>query len=256
MEGFFTTNENKKKWSFKADLYQAIGRDKSVWTVHSISIFDLKNSKTYKYDSSNDSSKLKTSNNGFFIKYQESFMKGSYPNYKMKFTDPLNNINLDLKYTAISNPYWVAKQITDGWLPWGLGYFRYGFIPNNKIKGTFTVDNKTFKISGNGYFEHIWGDFSFYHLTSSKKSLKITFSTYTKLLGNWIHNQDIKIPKSIMLSTDNRPPGYDWIWSLMDNGWSIFFGNMVDFSHEFIIAVPIFRFPHRYHRKIISMHFS
>ena len=30
VEGFFTTIENKKRWSFKADLYQTIGKDKSI----------------------------------------------------------------------------------------------------------------------------------------------------------------------------------------------------------------------------------
>ena len=118
---------------------------------------------------------------------------------------------------AESQPYWVAQQITKGWLPWGLGYYRYGFIPKNEIKGNIIINDKKYTILGKGYFEHIWGDFSFFYLSSAKKSFKKTITIYVKLLGNWIHNQDIRFPKSIILSTDNRPPGYDWSWILLDN---------------------------------------
>ena len=226
-EGFLTNIENNKKWSFKTGLYQAHGRDKTTWSVFSISIFDLKKNKTYYYHSSNDSAKLESERDSFYIKYEKSYIKGSFPNYKMYFLDPNNNIKLDIKYHAESLPHWIAQQITDGWLPWGLGYYRYGFIPKNEIKGNINIDNKKFLISGKGYFEHIWGDFSFYYLFAYRRSIKKTISTYAKLIGNWIHSQEIKIPESIIFSTDNRPPGYDWIWVLLDNGWSIFFGNMI-----------------------------
>jgi len=226
VEGFFQTIENDNKWSFKADFYQAIGRDKSIWSVYSNTIFDLKNSKIYRYNSSNDSLKLNTPKSGFQVKYNGSYIKGAFPNYKIYLLNPKNNIKLDFKNYAQSKPYWIAQNITDGWLPWGLGYFRYGFIPDNIIKGVFNINNQNFSIKGNSYFEHVWGDFSFFYLTSSKRLIRRTISSYTKLFGNWIHNQDIKIPKSITFSTDNRPPGYDWIWAFLDNGWTIFFGNM------------------------------
>ena len=90
----------------------------------------------------------------------------------MYFSDPINEIELDLKYHTESLPYSVAQQITNGWLPWGLGYFRYGFIPKNEIKGTITINNQKLTIVGKGYFEHIWGEFSFFYLFPSKRSIK------------------------------------------------------------------------------------
>ena len=48
-----------------------------------------------------------------------------------------------------------------------------------------------------------------------------------KLLRWWIKNQKNKITKSIQFSTCNRPPGYDWSWAVLDNGWSLFYGNII-----------------------------
>jgi hypothetical protein len=227
IEGFLNTIKNNKKWSFKADLYQAIGRDKTTWSVYTLTLFDLVTQKTFRYNSANDSSKLQSKKDKFYIKFDKSYIKGSYPTYQTQFMDPNININLNLRIHAESLPYWIAQKITDGWLPWGLGNYRYGFIPKNEIKGKITINKQKLSIIGNCYFEHIWGDFSFYYLSAYKRSLKKTISTYTKLMGNWIHHQDIKIPKSIMFSTDNRPSGYDWIWVILDNGWSIFYGNFI-----------------------------
>jgi len=229
VEGFFTTLENDKKWSFKADLYQAIGRDKSIWSVHTFTLFDLENNKSYKYLSEDDSKKITSEKNRFNIKYNESYMKGTYPNYKMLFSDPENKITLDIEFDAEALPHWISQNITDGWLPFGLGCFKYGFVPKNKIKGILNINNQAFSIKGKGYFEHIWGDFSFFNFYSSKRSIIKTVSIYAKLLGRWIRNLDIKMLKSITFSTDNRPPGYDWCWCILDNGWSIFYGNIMSY---------------------------
>lgn len=216
VEGFFTTIKNNKKWSFKADFSQG---------CRSLSIFDLDNNKYYYFYSENNFSKIETKKNKLYAKCDKSYIKGSHPAYEMHFLDANNNINLNLKFHAESLPYWVAQQITNGWLPWGLGYYRYGFIPKNDIKGTINFNNKRFTVNGKGYIEHIWGDFSYLRLSSSRRSIKKTISVYAKLIGWWVHNQNIKIPKSITFSTDNRPPGYDWFWAILDNGWSLFFGN-------------------------------
>lgn len=227
VEGFFTTIENNKKWSFKGDFYQAIGKDKTYWSVFSITIFDLDKNKNYFFQYADESSKLDIAKEKFYIKFGKTYIKGSFPNYQMNLFDPIDNITLNLKYKAESLPYWVAQKTTDGWLPWSLGYYRYGFIPKNKIEGTIDIDGEKLTFNGEGYFEHIWGNFSFLSMSSSRRSIKKSISMYTKLIGNWIHNQEFKIPKSIMFGTDNRAPGYDWIWAILDNGWSIFFGNMM-----------------------------
>jgi len=229
LEGFFKTYEDNKKWCFKSTLFQGFDKDKKIWKTYEISIIDIDRNKIYNYDSIDDSSKLYSLKDSFNIKYDKSFLKGAYPNYKMSFFDLNNNINLNLEYNSLSSPYWVAKKITGGLLPWGLGFLNYGFIPKNKIKGNIIINNKKLPFKGEGYFEHIWGNFSYLSLSSLNRK---TISTYVRLLGNWLRNIDNKIPNKMILSTNNRPPGYDWLWAVFDNGWSIFFGNMMFFIME------------------------
>ena len=113
-EGFFNTIENNKKWSFKVDLYQAMSRSKSIWSIYSITIFDLDNRKTFSYNFINDNLKLETVKDSFYVKCGKSYINGSFPTYQMNFFDPIKNINLNLKYQAESLPYFVAQQITNG----------------------------------------------------------------------------------------------------------------------------------------------
>ena len=227
IEGFFTTVKDNKKWSFRAEVYQAMTRSKVVGSIYSMTVFDLTNDKTYKCISENYSSKLESAKDRFHVKYDESYMEGSFPTYHMYFKDLKNNLDLDIECNAESSPYWIAQQVTDGWIPWGLGYYRYGFIPKNGIKGTIKIGNEVFSIKGEGYLEHIFGDFSFLHLKAPKVSIRKIISIYAKLFDWWIRSQKIKIPKSIVLSTGNSPVGYDWLWSVLDNGWSLFYGNLV-----------------------------
>ncbi|KYK21516.1 hypothetical protein AYK21_04670 [Thermoplasmatales archaeon SG8-52-2] len=232
VEGFFNTSKNNNKWCFKSTLFQGIDREKKTWKANSISIINLNKDKIYVYNSVDDSSKLNSSKDFFNIKYDKSFIKGNYPSYEMSFFDKKNNINLSLEYNCLSTPYFVSKKISGGLLPWGFGFLSYGFIPRNKLKGIIEIDNTKFSFKGEGYFEHIWGDFSHLSLSSTKGSFNKTISSYVNLFGNWLHNQDTKIPNKIVFSTNNRPPGYDWFWAVLDNGWSIFFGNMMFFIME------------------------
>ena len=122
VEGYFNTIETKKKWFYKSTLFQGIDKVKKVWKANTMSIFDIDSKKIYFYNTINGNSKLDSKNDSFQIKYDKSFIKGSYPNYKMSFFDLDNNINLNLEYNSIAFPYWVAKKITEGILPWGLGF--------------------------------------------------------------------------------------------------------------------------------------
>ena len=232
VEGFFTTVKNNKNWSFKGDFCQIITRSKSEVSIYSMKLFDLTSNKIYEYYSGNYSSKLESAKDKFHVKYDKSYLGGSFPTYQMYLNDPKNNLDLDIEYHAESLPYWVAQQVTNGWLPWGLGYYRYGFIPKNDITGTIKIDNELFSIKGKGYLEHIFGDFSFLNLKASKISTKKIISIYAKLFDWWIRNQKIEIPKSIMFCTDNRPFGYDWLWAVLDNGWSLFYGNIISWVAE------------------------
>jgi len=226
IEVLFTTKEDNKKWTLRGDFYQAIGHKRPVFSVYSASLFDLDEKKTY-FNNYFNPVKLDTKKDKFEIKFEDAYIKGAYPDYETYIFVPAKDIHLNLKYHAESLPYWVAQQSTNGWLPWIFGYYRYGFIPNNKVEGTLKIHGKKFALKGHGYFEHIFGDFSFIKENKTQKSFKKTISIYTSLIGNWIRKQRFQIPRSIMFGTDNRAPGYDWLWAVLDNNWSIFFGNMM-----------------------------
>ena len=59
------------------------------------------------------------------------------------------------------------------------------------------------------------------------RKIKKSIPTYFKLIGWWIHNHKIKIPDKIRLTSENSPFGYDWSWAVLDNGWTLFYGNIL-----------------------------
>ena len=224
---FFKSFEDQKQWSLKGSFTEWCKKPKKTGCNHSITLFNLDDDSHVSYYSRNDSAKLKTSNNGLKVMYNDSFLKGSFPNYEMRFRDPKNDITIDLKYSSESLPHWIAQEVTNGYLPMGLGFYRYGFIPKNRVTGTMKTKNETYRIEGQGYYEHVWGDFSYTNPLANIFGLKKTVSTYSKLIKWWIHNHKPYIPKSIMFTTENNPLGYDWVWALLDNGWCLFYGNIL-----------------------------
>lgn len=225
-EFFFETVEDNKKWSLKAACSEWAGKNQ-IGSHFSMTLFDLDNNKYFSYQSHNYSAKLESAKDRFDVRYDDSFMRGSFPDYKMHLRDLKNNIELDVKYHSESLPHWIAQDVTNGWLPMGLGFYRYGFIPKCAVSGTMKINEKIFNVDGKGYFEHVWGSFSYSDPFLNDLGLKKTISTYTKLVGWWLHDHKIKIPKSITFSTENNPFGYDWIWALLENGWTIFYGNIM-----------------------------
>jgi hypothetical protein len=118
----------------------------------------------------------------------------------------------------------------------GLGSYRYGFIPYGNLSGTIRIDEKKYTVVGKGYYEHVWGNFSYTNPFRNLSEYKKTLSTYAKLIGWQITGSKVKIPKSIALSTGNNPLSFDWAWALLDNGWSIFYGNAL----FWIMKGPVF----------------
>ena len=224
-EAFFKSAEDNKKWSLKTSLSEWFSKPDNYGSNLILTLFDLADNKHFDYYSRSDTDKLKSAKDSLNVAYDDSFIKGSYPNYEVHFKDPKNNIELDVKYHAESLPRWVAQEATNGLLPMGFGFFRYGFIPRCSISGTMKKEGKIFNIDGKGYFEHVWGNFSYTDPLSNVLELKNSFSVYMKLFVWWLCNRKIKFPKSIKLSTENNPLGYDWVWALLDNGWSLFYGN-------------------------------
>ena len=228
VEAFFKTIEDNKKWSFNTSITEWGQKFNRSGSMFKTTLFDQDNNKHFEHlDSKGGLSKLETANNGFDIRYRDSYLKGLFPDYEMRFDDTKNSIILDFKCHAKSTPRWVAQEITNGLLPMGLGSYKYGFIPKCDIFGTMKINGTDFKIEGIGYYEHVWGDFSFHSPLSMMADLKKIVLPYTKLAGWWLHNHKIKIPKSIMFSSENNPFGYDWAWALLDNGWTVFYGNIM-----------------------------
>jgi hypothetical protein len=175
---------------------------------------------------------LRARQDAFDVGFNDSFMKGSYPDYEVHFRDPDQDIEIDFTIQAESFPHWVAQEATNGWVPMGLGFLRYGFIPKTRISGTIKIHGKLFTIKGTGYFEHVWGNFSYRNPLSSIKDGKKTISTYTRLIEWWLRNWKLRIPATIMFSTENNPLGYDWAWTVLNNGWTIFYGNSLFWMME------------------------
>jgi len=184
-EAFFTSTENNKKWSFKGNLVELNQKPYLGSIIHSM-LYNLDKSKHYSYDSTNWSDKLKSEKNRFEVWYEDSFMKGLYPNYEMKFIDHKHRVEIYLNYKAKSLPHWVAQDIADGWLPQGLSFHRYGFIPDCDISGKLKIKNRSYTIKGKGYLEHVWGDFLYRNPLYMPKNMVKSISIYAKLLAWWL----------------------------------------------------------------------
>jgi len=231
VEGFLKIDSDDYNWHYKSSFSQSIVNKEKLSSNYIFDNFDLRKNKHFRFHKDNLREKLNATNN-LKISFENSFLKGKYPNYELNLKDPVNEILLDIKYNSRSLPHFIAQNITNGMLPNGLGYFKYGFIPNNKLFGKVKLKNKIFEADGIGYFEHVWGDFSYGGSIISPSVIKKTLNTYKKLGGWWIKNHKIKIPKSISFASENNPFGYDWIWAIFDNGWSLFLGNIMFFIKD------------------------
>ncbi len=224
LEAFFKTIENQKKWSLKT-TFSEYHKKKNDGSIFFITLFDQITGKPIAYYTRNDLKKLISVSDRFYIQYEDSNIQGKYPRYTMKLFDKTNKIHYDLTCQAISNPRWIAQDITDGWLPMGFGFYRYGFIPKCTISGTMNLNNNNYTVDGLGYFEHVWGDFSYESPIAQFKKLPKTLKIFANLTGWRLKQLTPKIPTSIKISTENNPFGYDWAWALLDNGWTVFYGN-------------------------------
>ncbi len=226
-EIFFRSLDDNKYWSFKGSFTEWVKQTKQTGSNLIFTLFDIDNNKDFSHYTIKETEKLNSKKDHFELYYNDSFIKGRYPSYKFFFRDPEHKITLDLAYEAKALPHWIAQDVTNGWLPMSLGFFRYGFIPNGTITGNIEIGEKTSPVQGTGYFEHVWGNFSYTDPILYASKIGKTLSTYAKLIGWWLSSQKAKIPKSIKFSTENNPKGYDWAWAVFDNGWSLFYGNIL-----------------------------
>jgi hypothetical protein len=224
-EAFFTTQEDKKRWSLKVAFSEGFVESKRRGVVCNMTLFDQDTNKQYIYYLRTPGAHLQSNSETFDVHYDDSYMKGSYPTYQMHFHDRDHEIEIDVTSHAESFPHWVAQDVTHGWLPMGVGFYRYGFIPRTRISGTLKIQGKAFTIQGDGFFEHVYGSFDYEHPLATLSGFLKTIWVYKKLIIWWLQNHTLKIPKTLTLSTENNPLGYDWVWALFDNSWSLFYGN-------------------------------
>ena len=224
---FLKTKKENKQFTFKGALVEWCEESETIGSLINMALHDLETDKHFVHYSRNDDEKLRVKKQDFEVWFEDSYMRGRFPSYWFFYHDSTNDIVVELRYEAQAMPHWVAQKITGGWLPMGLGFYRYGFIPYSRVTGSVIIKGKRFDVEGTGYYEHIWGDFEYSSPFTNPSGLRKSFSVYSKLIGWWLCNHRLKIPDSLMFSTENNMFGYDWAWSVFDNGWSIFYGNIL-----------------------------
>ena len=212
IETIFKTKADDRKWNLVSSF--SYKHDERTCFFQYI-LFDISSKKYVAYkDVDNEIEKLSFSKNKVDLVYEKSSIKGLYPNYKIHIEDPKYKLIADIDYTAKSLPHWVAQDQTNG------------------LSGTLKLKEKKYEIIGKGYIEHAYGNFFYKKPLKHIYNLKKTLSIYIKLGKWWLSENKPKIPQNIKLTSENNFFGYDWIWGVFDNNWSIFFGNSMFWISE------------------------
>lgn len=190
-----------------------------------LTVFNMDNGTSYSLGSYGDPvGTLTYEKNMVKLRYQNSWMEGLYPEYVVHFER--KNFIINLHFEAATPPQWVAGNISNGILPMGSGYYKYGFIPFCRVTGNITVDGKYGELRGTGYYEHVWGNWTYSNPFRNPSDLRGIYTAYKNLTKWWLSHHSLSIPSSIAFSSDNNIFGYDWIWASFDNNWSMFYGNV------------------------------
>ena len=230
LETLFKTLEDNRKWNLMTSF--AYNMETNTCFFHYV-LFDITSKKcVLDKDIDDDIEKLSHKKNKVDLKYGKSSVSGLYPNYHIHIEDEEKGFIADMDYKAKSVPHWIAQDKTNGFLPIGLNFYRYGFLPNCDLVGTLKLKEKSYKIQGIGYIEHAYGNWSYEKPIRRFSNIKKTLSIYKRLGKWWLSENRPKIPKSIEFTTENNAFGYDWLWGIFDNGWSLFFGNSMFWISE------------------------
>jgi hypothetical protein len=225
IETLFKTLEDNRKWNFKLIIASKM---ETTSCFFQYALFDITNKRcVLRKDIDDDIKKLSHEKNKLDLKYGKSTVAGLYPDYNIHIEDEEQGLNFDIKYKAKSLPHWIAHDITNGKVPFGWNYYRYGYIPNCTIDGTLKIKDESYTVGGKGYLEHVWGNWSYQNPFQRLSGVKDTFSTYLKLGKWWLSQHKPRIPHSIEFTTENNIFGYDWAWGVFDNDWSLFYGNVL-----------------------------
>ncbi len=222
-ESLFKTLEDNRKWTLKTTMaYEQ--ETPSCFIAHTL--FDMTNRKCVIHQNFNDDvNKLSHKKNKVEVSYKKSSYNGLYPNYHVHIDDGKQEFMADIGYKAQSLPHWSAQNITNGFLPIGFDYYRYGWLLNCDISGKLNIGDKSYNIKGKGYLEHAYGNWSYKNPFQKLSGIKQTISIYARLVAWWLSQRRPGFPRRIGFATDNNIMGNDWFWGVFDNNWSVFYGN-------------------------------
>jgi hypothetical protein len=230
IETLFTTAKDHHKWSLKVSLAYERETPSCFFIYH---LFDTTSNRCVCRKAINDDIKeLSHVKNRMDLRYKKTTMKGLFPNYQFHIEDDEQAFCADMNYTARIPPHWSAQDATNGYLPIGLDYYRYGWLLNCDLTGTLTLGDITQTISGKGYLERAWGNWSYANPFQKLSGLRKTLSTYGHLFSWWFQQNTLSLPKRLSFTTENNPFGYDWFWGVADNNWSVFYGNSLFWVRE------------------------
>jgi len=230
MHGYAYGEENKKYMREWWDIDAFLNADKNYSITASIeyeketpaanlflTIFSLDENKFYDLGTFEENIDKILVENGY-VRFENCWIKTFNP-YEAYFSK--GKIEIYLKMERISPLKKVAGEIADD-IPFGLGYYNYTFTSKCMVDGWIKINGSKENFSGIGYYEHVYGNWSY------NKPLKFFSSNiikdYISLFRWWENNMSIDW-KNLTLWTNN-PFGYDWSWGFFENGWTIFFGNI------------------------------
>ncbi len=91
---------------------------------------------------------------GVNLQFENSWAKGTYPNWEVHAENKEKQFTVDLQYTADFTPIWVMGRSSNlGFLKFLAGDY---YIPRCFVNGTMTWEGKEYRISGTGYHDHVW----------------------------------------------------------------------------------------------------
>jgi len=224
----FLTTESGTRWSLTASFeYEMETPACNLF----LTLFNLDTGQRYRLGSYGDPiGTLAHAKGEVNLHYGASWMAGSYPVYDVHFER--RGVRVTLHYEACTPPRYVADSISHGILPMGVGHYVYGFIPRCDVTGVLIINNSTHQVLGVGYYEHVWGNWTYGNPLRNPSDLEGILSAYVNLAGWWLSHRSMPPPSSIGLATESNMFGYDWIWAAFDNGWSMFYGNLPFWVYE------------------------
>ena len=230
IETFFTTPKNHHTWNLMTSFAYELDTPSCFFQYV---LFDITEKKCVLHKEINDAiEKLHHKKNRLALHYDRSSLSGLHPNYYIHIEDSTHDFMIDYTYKAQSQPHMVAQDITGGTLPIGLNHYKYGFLPHCQSSGTIRLKQLESSITGKGYLEHAWGNWSYQRPVQMLSGLTDTIATYGRLATWWCSHHTPRIPSHIGFTTENNPYGYDWLWGIFSNGWSLFLGNSLFWIKE------------------------